>query len=628
MGLFDDTKPFKGQKYKDLKQHCIKNGKLFTDPLFPANYSSLNCKKASDIEWKRPGEIVENPKFLVEGVSSNDFSQGALGNCWFVAACASLAKDSKLWKKVIPDSEEQEWTEKNKYSGIFHFKFWRCGQWVDVVIDDFLPTRHNTLVYVHSRTANEFWSALLEKAYAKLAGDYAALDGGFSVDALVDMTGGVGECLYMRNFETQEKRQELFRILKQSQENHSLMGSSITDTSKERESKTSSGLVTGHAYSITAVKRIKLGKGLFSIFSRDYLEMVRCRNPWGGSEWTGAWSDGSEEWKKVSNSQKKDIGLTSDEDGEFWMSFEDFCHHFTEVEICHIINMSIFSFKKTWREAVVRGTWSMPDRAGGCGNNTSFLCNPQYIFDVTENEDEVLVSLEQQDKRDKGKDNYSIGFTVIKTDINRKFRMHDRYQEISSISFQARRSVFGRLTLKRGRYCIIPSTFDPNETGDFVLRMYASSKINLRELVNEEPKPATCCRSPYLAATQITIDRAEKLEAQDRGYTADPYCIVKYEGKKVENHYIEKTLDPKWNDRITVYRKKPYHDIIVEVWNHNILKDQLMGFATIPMDNPRKYTNSSVITAYKLSAKGKEGLVEKPGVLWLTVLHTEHMDTV
>lgn len=58
------------------------------------------------------------------------------------------------------------------------------------------------------------------------------------------------------------------------------------------EAELACGLVKGHAYSVTAVKKIKLGTGLFSIFARDYLQMIRCRNPWGGTEWKGAWSDG------------------------------------------------------------------------------------------------------------------------------------------------------------------------------------------------------------------------------------------------------------------------------------------------------------------------------------------------
>nr|CDJ83896.1 Peptidase C2 domain containing protein [Haemonchus contortus] len=112
-------------------------------------------------------EIHNDPHLFVEGASPNDVTQGVLGNCWFVSACSALTHNQHLLNRVIPDAESQEWHSKKEYAGVFRFRFWRFGIWIEVVIDDLLPTR--------SKTSNEFWSALLEKAFAKSARKRSAI---------------------------------------------------------------------------------------------------------------------------------------------------------------------------------------------------------------------------------------------------------------------------------------------------------------------------------------------------------------------------------------------------------------------------------------------------------------------
>ena len=62
---------------------------------------------------------------------------GELGDCWLLAAMASLAMRRKLLDQVILPN--QSFTE--NYNGSFKFKFWNYGKWVEVIIDDFLPVR-------------------------------------------------------------------------------------------------------------------------------------------------------------------------------------------------------------------------------------------------------------------------------------------------------------------------------------------------------------------------------------------------------------------------------------------------------------------------------------------------------
>lgn len=93
---------------------------MFEDPEFPAVDASLQFSRRMDrhVEWLRPHDIAEDPHFFFEGYSRFDVQQGELGDCWLLAAAATLTQDSKMFFRVVPDDQSFD----ENYAGIFHFR--------------------------------------------------------------------------------------------------------------------------------------------------------------------------------------------------------------------------------------------------------------------------------------------------------------------------------------------------------------------------------------------------------------------------------------------------------------------------------------------------------------------------
>ncbi|XP_028027620.1 calpain-B-like isoform X7 [Bombyx mandarina] len=483
------------QDFKDIRSRCLAEGRRFEDPEFPAVDRSLYYKESLDrpITWLRPGEISDNPQLFVEGYSRFDVQQGELGDCWLLAAVANLTLHRKLFFQVVPDDQSFD----EDYAGVFHFRFWQYGRWVDVVIDDRLPTYRGKLVFLHSAEANEFWSALLEKAYAKLHGSYEALKGGSTCEAMEDFTGGVTEM-----YEMSELPPNFYTILLKAYERNSLMGCSIEPDPHILEAETPAGLIRGHAYSVTRVKYVDIetpGRA-------GKIPLLRLRNPWGNeAEWNGPWSDKSPEWRYIPESEKEELGLTFDDDGEFWMSFKDFVNHFSRVEICNLNPDSLDPEEcpegctKKWEMSVFEGEWVRGVTAGGCRNFLeTFWRNPQYtvtLSDPDEGDDEnkctIIVALMQKNRRSQrhqGLECLTIGFAVYRLpdyghvpkplDVN-FFKYNASVGR--SQAFINLREVSARFKFEPGSYVIVPSTFDPDEEGEFLLRVFSEKDNNMAE---------------------------------------------------------------------------------------------------------------------------------------------------
>ncbi|XP_033839665.1 calpain-5-like [Periophthalmus magnuspinnatus] len=661
---------FQGQSFHKLRRYCQRRGVVFKDPLFPASAQSLFFKRElpPGLSWKRPREICRDPRLFVDGISTRDLHQGSLGNCWMVAAISCLASEPSLWKKVIPDHMEQEWNPKRPdlYAGIFHFRFWRFGSWVDVVVDDRLPvSADGALLFCRSATPREFWSALLEKAYAKLNGCYEALEGGNTAEALIDFTGGVSEPLSLDREALSlqmDQRRALFQTLAQAHERKALITCFIRPAEGELvESVMECGLVRGHAYGITALKKVHVAERL-STGRKSRLLLLRMRNPWGTTDWTGAWGQGSQQWQQISRTDREKMGLAVRDIGEFWMEFEDFCHYFTDVVVCRLVEKASLWPRSHWREVSCFGQWApappvlapaplllrtVPQRppslkakqqrgnckearlgesqgesqgergrsrqrgkagpvkseeharsqlsgvwdeqmdkrsrCGGCINHRdTFLHNPQFLFEVRGKEEEVLICLQQEDRRMRRKngdgENLPIGFEVLKVEVNRFSRVQTVVEQAASSVYMDSRSVTVRACFSPGRYVVLPTTFLPGATGRFLLRLFSHSHIQLRELLEDLPAPSVfhCLLPQPTVVTTVHLCRVTGL-CVPKQKAPGVYAVVRCENDSVRTPVFKAEGNPEFNLRSIFYRRYPRVHISIELWRKGVLWDSMLG---------------------------------------------------
>uniref|UniRef100_A0A8C7R4L1 Calpain 12 n=1 Tax=Oncorhynchus mykiss TaxID=8022 RepID=A0A8C7R4L1_ONCMY len=474
---------FGGQDYVALLDACVKSGSLFSDPTFTPDQSSIGMPTDPDpkkeIKWLRPKEIRANAVFVEDTTCTTDICQGQLGDCWLLAALSCLTMHSNLFVKVVPPN--QSLTE--SYAGIFHFMFWQYGEWVEVVVDDRLPVREGRLLFSYSCTRNEYWSALVEKAYAKLIGSYGSLKGGNISEAMEDFTGGIAYSLPVSS----RTPRVMWKALSAALSRGSLLSCFIQASNyREIGTVTAEGLVKGHAYAITDTDTVKKPDG-------EAL-LLRLRNPWGFVEYSGPWSDKSKDWDDVDAAEKKRIELKKSEDGEFWMNVEDFNRLFDTVELCSVNPEPIVDGDtpdspaaptSAWTLSSHKGSWVSGSTAGGSRSYRRECVSSFTKMTPEEKMCTVLVELLQKDRRKRNKINFlHIAFHIYRLQglcLDQSF-FSNQHPVGRSGKYQPLRAVWRKVRLDPGNYVILASTYRPNVPAEFFLRVYSKTGNNLGQL--------------------------------------------------------------------------------------------------------------------------------------------------
>ena len=291
---------------------------------FPEGIDSNDVQGWEKIKWARAEQIFNSKNYQVfyQGVEADDIIQGGLGDCYFLSAVAALCKYPKLVEKLFYFKEK---SLEHCYGCYYKVS----GVWQLVLVDDYIPCygKYGKNPAFTSSNGNELWVILLEKAWAKLNGNYAKAIGGEPHEVFDVITDAYSEKIVVRP----DTSEELWnKLLDAEKKNYLMTAGTSGDTYHLPIERV--GLVPGHAYTILGVKELNTKNGK--------VRLVHIRNPWGNTEWSGDWSDKSSKW---TNELRQQVGVQNKNDGSFWMAFEDFIKFFLVTGICHLHENYVFS---------------------------------------------------------------------------------------------------------------------------------------------------------------------------------------------------------------------------------------------------------------------------------------------
>ncbi|RUM93974.1 MAG: hypothetical protein DSZ28_05615 [Thiothrix sp.] len=242
-----------------------------------------------------PGFVEDMEIVTEQEIDYQDVAQGSMGDCYFLASVAALAKSNpELIRNLITDNGDGTYT--------VHFT---SG---DVTVDgDFLASNGSITgagIDPDGRHSPELWVAILEKAYAKLKGGYGPLGGeesdgqggfvdkgGHSSDALYELTGEKFNYTSNSNL-TPEVMQSFL------DQGKPVTASSYRYNEDESNAADHPGIVGNHVYSVLSVDA---ENGLITLY-----------NPWGHGE----------------PLDESGNALDGSNDGVFTMTWEEYQEHF------------------------------------------------------------------------------------------------------------------------------------------------------------------------------------------------------------------------------------------------------------------------------------------------------------
>jgi hypothetical protein len=187
-------------------------------------------------------------------------------------------------------------------------------------------------------------------------------------------------------------------------------------------------------------------------------------------EWRGAYSDGSRE---MTASLMKELRHTNEDDGQFWMTYEDWLGNFDSFAVCRLLTDEI---GKVWEKRMFVDNFS-----GGCSNHPTWTRNSQFWIQVSNSAVETFIHLAQSDTRCMGSPQCkaSIGFYLFGNvhDLSAKKTTRTANDALHTPTFINSREYALGIRLAPGNYIVMPCTFAAHDTERYFLTIYSEDPI-------------------------------------------------------------------------------------------------------------------------------------------------------
>ena len=298
------------QKHDHKK--IVAEGRPWTDPDF-AHDNSVTKGIEGTFRWLRASQIFKDREKVYESFSGDDIIQGELGDCYLLSSISALAE--------FPGRVQKLFIQKEKNSaGCYVVLLYVSGKRIDVVMDDYFPVnQYNQPAFAGSKD-QELWVMLIEKAWAKIHGNFDVIQGGDCRESLAAITGAPVEY----NKHKDRTPEELWKMIKTfDMNNYAMCTGSNLDVK---------GITKSHAYTLIGVYEF--------ILSGEKVRLVQIRNPWGCGEWSGSWSDSDPRW---TTNLRRELSHVSKDDGIFFMPFEEFSQIFIHTFVVMTYDDYVYS---------------------------------------------------------------------------------------------------------------------------------------------------------------------------------------------------------------------------------------------------------------------------------------------